>query len=390
MIVSQKNSSPRLHDGALLATVLAGTWREEPPLPAITAEQLSRLVPLLIGSGTAGFVWRSMSRDAALKAAEGASELRNAHHHFAIQASVKGESLDALATEFSAAGLEPLVFKGWAIARYYAAPHLRPFGDLDLCAPPGRHAEAAALLGKHISGTLRHDNQGLVHLPNNFQVEMSSGLAATVDLHADLKKYRCPSLAAVYGRSIPVRLSGGTVRVPALEDHLRLAILHFLRHGGWRPLWLTDIAAMLESANGDFNWDLCLGEEPHVRRWIACILQLAGDLLGARIEHVPTSSRIADMPRWIAKTVLNEWRAPFAARQAVRPLGDAIADPRLFPGELVQRWPNAIRATADRDGPFDASTRLPYQLASFTASAWGRVARTFAGPAATLVEDDKV
>ena len=219
MIVSQKNSSPRLHDGALLATVLAGVWRDEPPLPAIAGEQLSRLAPLLVGSGTAGFAWRSISRDADLKAAKGASELRNAHHHFAIQASVKGESLDALATEFSAAGLEPLVFKGWAIARYYAAPHLRPFGDLDLCAPPGRHTEAAALLGRHVSGTLHHDSQGLVHLTNNFQIEMSPGLAATVDLHADLKKYRCPSLEALFERSVPVRLSGGTVRVPALEDH---------------------------------------------------------------------------------------------------------------------------------------------------------------------------
>ncbi len=379
MSVSRKNSDLASDDGALLATVLAGIWRDDPPLPPIDAEQFSRLVPLLIGSGTAGFAWQSLSRDARLKAAKGASELRNAHHHLAIQASVKGEALDALAAQFASAGLQPLIFKGWAIARYYAASHLRPFGDFDLCAPPGRHAEAETLLGRYTTGTLPHDSQGLVHLANNFQVEISSGLIATVDLHADLKKYRCPSLAAVYERSIPVRLAHGTVRVPSHEDHLRLAVLHFLRHGGWRPLWLVDIAAMVESITDKFDWELCLGDQPHVRRWVACVLQLASDLLGARNEHIPASCRVDDMPAWITATVLNEWRAPFAARQAVRPLGDAIADPRLFPGELVQRWPNAIRATADLDGPFDASTRLPYQLASFTASAWGRVARTFAG-----------
>lgn len=345
-------------------------------MPAVTGEELSRLVPLLIGSGTAGFAWLSISRSPDLKTTKQASDLRNAYRHLAIQASVKGEALEALAGVFAAAGLEPLIFKGWAIARYYAAPHLRPFGDLDLCAPPGRHGEAAALLRKHATDVLPHDSEGMVHLRNNFRVEISPGLASTVDLHPDLTKYRCPSLAAVYDRSIPVLLPGGTVRVPALEDHLRLAILHFLRHGGWRPLWLTDIAAMLESVTDSFDWDLCLGDEPHVRRWICCILQLASDLLAARNEHVPASCRVDDMPPWIARTVVNEWRAPFAARQAVRPLTDAIADPRLLPGELLQRWPNAIRATADRDGAFDGSTRLPYQLASFTASAWGRVVRT--------------
>ena len=188
-----------------------------------------------------------------------------------------------LPAEFASTGLQPLIFKGWAIARYYAASDLRPFGDFDLCAPPGRHAEAETLLSRYATGTLPHDSQGLVHLANNFQVEISSGLIATVDLHADLKKYRCPSLAAVYERSIPVRLAHGTVRVPSHEDHLRLAVLHFLRHGGWRPLWLVDIAAMLESITDKFRLGIVPWRRtPHVRRWIACVLQLASDLLGAR------------------------------------------------------------------------------------------------------------
>lgn len=360
----------------MLASFLAGIWRAEPPPPGITREQLARLAPLLIGSGAAGLAWLKISSDPELTASEFTPELRNAHRHVALQASVKGQAIEALAAEFAACAMEPLAFKGWAIARYYAVPYLRPFGDLDLCAPPGRHDDAVALLGRHISGTLPHDGQGLVHLPNNFHVEISPGLPLTVDLHADLTKYRCHSLAAVYDRSIPLRLSGGTLRVPALEDHLRLAILHFLRHGGWRPLWLVDIAAMLENTTESFDWDLCLGDEPHVRRWICCVIQLASDLLGAHVAHMPVSLRVRDMPPWIARTVLDEWRAPFAARQAVRPLGDAIADPRLLPGELAQRWPNALRATADRDGAFDKSARLPYQLASYTAFAWGRVART--------------
>ena len=43
------------------------------------------------------------------------------------------------------------------------------------------------------------------------------------------------------------------------EDQLRQLCLHLLRHGACRPLWLCDVAVMLESLPGDFDWDRCLG-----------------------------------------------------------------------------------------------------------------------------------
>ncbi len=48
-------------------------------------------------------------------------------------------------------------------------------------------------------------------------------------------------------RSQLVNLDGVDVRVPGLEDHLGILCLHLLHHGAFRPLWLCDIAAALET-----------------------------------------------------------------------------------------------------------------------------------------------
>ena len=43
-------------------------------------------------------------------------------------------------------GVEPLVLKGWAAARLYGEPGLRPYGDLDLCVLPSEEAAARTAL----------------------------------------------------------------------------------------------------------------------------------------------------------------------------------------------------------------------------------------------------
>lgn len=371
-------SDPRKHqppNGSLLATVLAGVWLRQPPKVPLSLANVEGLVPPLIGSGTAGLAWRAISLSPDLQSSEELQQLRNAYRHIAMQAALKSESLNFVVSILDSVNVEPLIFKGWAIARYYAEPDLRPFGDFDLCAPPGKHGVAAEVLSRHASSQ-PHGLRGLAHLPDNFEVVTSLPVPSMVDLHEDLNKYRTPDMKGVFVRSEQISLGKVTVRVPSLEDHLRLAIFHFLRHGGWRPLWLTDIAAMMAHITDKFDWRLCLGTEPRVERWIACVLELAHRLLGANISQVPAEHRASDLPEWVVKTILKEWQTPFAARHAVRPLSDAFANPRIFPSELRKRWSNPIRATTLCDGVFDNSPRLPYQLATFTSFAWGRVHRT--------------
>jgi hypothetical protein len=40
----------------------------------------------------------------------------------------------------------------------------------------------------------------------------------------------------------------------------------------------------------------------------------------------------------------------------------ALRRPRLLPGALRLRWPNAIQATVELGGPFNGLPRLPYQV----------------------------
>jgi hypothetical protein len=50
-----------------------------------------------------------------------------------------------------------------------------------------------------------------------------------------------------------VELNGAKIRILGAEDHLRLLCLHLLKHGAWRPLWLCDVAAALESRPSSFD-----------------------------------------------------------------------------------------------------------------------------------------
>ena len=159
--------------------------------------------------------------------------------------------------------------------------------------------------------------------------------------------------------------------MPAAEDHFRLVAIHLLSHGAWRPLWLCDIAAMLEDLPQDFNWGRCLGDEPRIARWISSVIELAHRLLGACADRVPPSSRIQRLPKWFTRTVLNEWQTPVAARYGGTSLAFALAhpqrlvDPRKLVVEIKSRWPNGIQATFETGGHLNDVTRLPYQVLAF-------------------------
>lgn len=347
----------------MVAAALASAWRAHPSEAAFAPRDLAHIVPLLIGSGAGALAWHRVSRSAGLKDAPECAPLRDAYRHQALQSAIKEAALGWLAERFAAAGLEPMLFKGWAVARHYSALHLRPFGDFDLAVPAARHADAAALLAQHAIPGMESPRHGLSHDLGNFAVDCA-GTVCMVDLHRSLDKFRLP-IDAVYERSRSVAIGETAIRVPGPEDHLRLVVLHFLAHGGWRPLWLTDIAALLETLPDNFDWPLCVGADVRVSRWITCAIALAHRLLGARVEHVPAPYLTDDLPPWLARTVLKEWQAPFAARHVANPLAHALANPRIVPAEFRARWPNGIRATVERDGRFDTAPRLPYQLASF-------------------------
>ena len=175
----------------------------------------------------------------------------------------------------------------------------------------------------------------------------------------------------MFARSEWIKLGEASIRIPAAEDHLRLVAIHSLSHGAWRPVWLCDIAAMLEDLPQDFDWDRCLGHEPRVARWISSVIELAHRLLGACVDGVPSRGRIQRLPEWFTRTVLNEWQTPVAERYRGASLAFALAhperliNPRKLLVELKARWPNGIQATVETGGPFNEGARLPYQVLAF-------------------------
>lgn len=330
------------------------------------------MVPLLLGCGGGPLAWRRISRSPHLNGSAEAALIQQACRHAALDELRKDEMLRQIARTLNSAALEPLIFKGWAVARHYAAPHLRPFGDFDLCSPPGAHAATLQVLNEIAVAPLERSHP--LYGQGQFCIDLGRWPGqAQIDLHPDLEKFLMPDLDAIYGRSKRVGLDDDVVRVPAEEDHLRLIAIHFLRHGGWRPLWLTDVAALLERAPESFDWDLCMGSDTRVSRWIACVIALSHRLLGARTDGVPARHRVERLPGWFVRAVLREWGTE---RFYMRPLKRAIRTPRTLPAELKARWPNPIVATIEAAGEFNGAPRLPFQLRSLGRQGFRRLTGT--------------
>ena len=260
--------------------------------------------------------------------------LHEAHRLTALQARMREAPLARVFAVLRDAGIEPILGKGWALARCYPSPSLRPMGDIDLYVPAALAERAQAAL----------DATG----------------DAPVDLHAGFGELDDRAAADLVARSECVALGDVAVRVFGASDHLRLVCLHLLRHGALRPLWLVDVAVLLETRRSDFDWDAFRAGEPWRTEAAFQALALAHAVLGASLEGVPRREGATNPRRWIAAAVLREWgqgRSPHGAR---RPF--ALERPARWPHALRLRWPNAVEATYATGAPWSGAARLLVQL----------------------------
>ena len=143
-----------------------------------------------------------------------------------------------------------------------------------------------------------------------------------------------------------------------------LPLIHMLREGAWRPLWLCDIAAAVEARPANFDWDRCLSKNTRQAQWVICAITLAQQLLGARVNGTPAEQRKRQLPHWLVPTILKEWESPLPSmvqRHRV-PLANYLRSPAGVLKGLRHRWPNPIEATIGVRGPFNNLPRLPFQL----------------------------
>lgn len=325
----------RIERGQLVGRVLSHAWRASPPT-APPIESMEEIAPILIASGAGGLAWRRI-RATDLREGPGARDLRDAYRAHALQAAVREAQIQRVLRLLADAGVEPILVKGWAVARLYPEPGLRPYGDIDLCLPPAQYPVAVEALRRPGSAD------------------------GCVDLHAAFSSLDAQPWDELAGRSQTVALGTTTVRVLSPEDHLRLLCVHFLRHGAARALWLCDVALLLETVTADFDWDRCLGRDRRRSEWVKCVVTLAHRLLEARLGDTPLAGhRAPDLPRWLVDTVLREWGRVFQPRT---PLAAYLRRPAGALQELRRHWPNPIEATINCGGPVNWLPRLPFQLA---------------------------
>jgi hypothetical protein len=340
--------------GKLVARLLYQAWRAQTPPPQVSEDELASITPLLTGSGAGALAWTRI-RESALRDSSSAAELHQAHRLHAIHAAAFEDDIAGVITLLRSAGVDPILAKGWAIARFYPDTSLRPYGDIDLYVRPREYSSASRILAS---------DEGRKYVVDLHQAFDASDGLTTDDLHE---------------RSELADLGDVNVRVPCHEDHIRILSLHFLRHGGWRPLWLCDIATAVESRSTGFDWNLCLGGDPRRADWIACCIGLAHELLGADVEDTPVAHRSKNLPGWLISNVLKQWETPYSTNQPPVTHRAAMATylrhPRGLFDDLQRRWPNPIEATVYTGGPFNEFPRLPFQISECIARTARFVAR---------------
>ena len=318
--------------GTLVSAVLAGSWRPTPPTSSVDADAVARITPLLARTGVGALAWWTL-RGAAGAASPALLTLQQTYRLQRLEARVSEGRIARAFAILRSAGVEPVLAKGWVAARLYAEPGLRPYGDVDLWVAPEQRARAAAALST------------------------ADGQCCGVDLH-DTFPYLRRRWDEVYEASWLERLGGIDVRVVSPEDHLALLCGHMLAHGLWRPVWLCDIAAAVENLPVNFAWTRCLKGDVHHGKGVRFSLGLARDLLGADV-----GAEIARRPpRWLVTAVLRQWGRD-EHYMSTPSMVFAIRHPRRLATAIRLRWPNAVQATAELEGPFNGLPRLPFQLA---------------------------
>ncbi len=304
--------------GLRIAKTLAGCWRPASSSGSTKVDLSDSEIVFFLQSGAGALLWKQMRQQG-----HKYNECHQAYRLHAMQAVIHEANIVRLVQRLNDAGIDFLLVKGWAVARLYPEPGLRPYGDIDIAVSPDQWQDAANLL---------------LH---------SEGVFGPVDLHQAIPDLPDRSWPDLWRHRQLVAIGSTSFAIPSPEDQLRHHTLHFLRHGAWRPLWACDIAALLASNSDDFDWDYCLSGKPRLSQWL-----LAGIGAVIRLFDVPVSKVIVSKCRqaefdWLSTTILRQWgghRIGDSHNTDNRPLLSYWRNPAKVISAIADRCPNAIEA----------------------------------------------
>lgn len=204
----------------------------------------------------------------------------------ALQTKVNELRLAEAVRFYRANGLEPLVIKGWSLARFYPPEEPRTASDIDLAIAP-------------------EDFDRAVRLKNAPEISKIN-----LDLHCGLRWLDPTPWADIFTRSRLVPLEEEQIRVPANEDLFRIAAVHWLTDSAVRRDRLKDFVYLLVSSE-DFDWRLALESTGEVRKsWYMAVLAAARDYENLPSGLLPDCLRDYRLPDWFRSALEREWKRP--------------------------------------------------------------------------------
>jgi hypothetical protein len=322
--------------GSLVARLLAGSWRADPTPPSgLHPGDLATVTPFLLASGSAALAWSRIRTEPLVSGTRAAAPLHDAFRYAVLDAVVRERRLAGVVSALRSAGIEPMLFKGWAAASAYAVPACRPGGDIDLLIRPEDRQRTEVLLGEQI-------RRRAVDIDHRHLVSPDE-------------------LSQLFRRATDLPIGDTSVTVPSREDHLRLLCVHALSHGMARPVWLCDVAAWVESWGADFDWPAVWSRGDENTDRIRVALGLAHRVLGARIGGTPVQAW-GRPPGWAVASVIRRW-GDLGSATPPQPLR-TYAGIRTRARAITTRWPpDPILETIRNDRRFSRWPRLPYHLA---------------------------
>jgi hypothetical protein len=136
-----------LNKGRLIAKVLTHSWRASTSALEVSNEELDIVAPMLLESGAGALGWKRVN-NSNLRNTPAALELEQAYRLHALQSAIHEREIEDALALLRSAGVEPILVKGWAVARLYPEVGLRPYGDLDLCVAAKQYHLARKALEK--------------------------------------------------------------------------------------------------------------------------------------------------------------------------------------------------------------------------------------------------
>lgn len=339
-----------------------------PPPLEFTAEEVELAAPVLHRTGCSGLAWRRLEATP-LRDLPGAALLHDGFVYHTLRVKMLQGRIAPLVSALRERGIGVILAKGWSVGRHYPLPGLRPHGDLDFLVAPTRLAEAQQVLAEW------------------------DGVPPPVEFHPGFNELADRTVEDLFRRSRVEELDGVPIRVFAPEDHLRLLTLHALEHGLARPFWLCDVALLLETLPGDFDWDLCRSGGRWEGEGVRCALGLVAELLNVDLERagMPAGWRERPLPPWLVPAAFEALGVTDHYLTSEDP-DDLLTEPMALVRAARLRWANSIEATFRRRAPWTAFPRKPIQTADFLARGAGFALRAPAGLWARLTrtgQDDR-